>query len=283
LGLILAGLLAQTAGLLALARAFYRFNHGWRLTIAWDRIQHKAVEYSQFPCLSLPASLLNSACSNLTPILLVKLYGTEVTGAYGLGLRLVSLPLGLFGTAVAQVYLGEAAEKMRTSPGEVVGLFGRITKRLLKLGALIAGLGAIAPFAFPIVFGARWAQAGVFAAVLALPAAAQIVVSPISATAVIMKRQDLQLWLDGLAAVATFSTLLVMWASGASATWAIGGYALVMTALYGVYFLVYRHLACTLAPRSANSGPGDGDGRGGSGRGAEEPAPIVSPHNRPEP
>jgi len=257
LGLLLAAILAQTAGISTLAGDAWREARALRFRISWKRLRHAAYTYRQFPRYAALAGLCNSAGLLLPALLLAAFYGPEVTGWFGLAQRLMMLPLGLVGAAVAQVFLGEAAHLVRESPERLPSFFNRVTLRLLPLCGLVALLGGLSPFLFGFIFGKNYAPAGWYAAMLAVSASAQLLVSPISMVAILLKRQDVQLGMDVVRVAAVVAVLCIPPMLHASGTLTVAVYALAMAALYCMYFFTYRRLTFGLAEKKTTSGRSD--------------------------
>ncbi len=247
LGLLLASIIAQTAGISMLVGDAWRTARGMGYRLSLPRLRHAAYAYRQFPVYSCAAALFNSAGLTLPSLLLSSFYGSEVTGWFGLAQRIVLLPMGLVGQAVSQVFLGEAAQILHDTPAQLPVLFNRVTFRLLPLCLLVIVIGLCAPVVFGFVFGERFATAGVYTAFLAISCSAQLIASPISMVAVLMKRQDIQLVLDIVRVVAVAAALCLPPLAGASATLTVAAYSIVMALLYLMYYIVYRQLARSLA------------------------------------
>lgn len=79
----------------------------------------------QYPAYSAPATLLEASTALLPPILLAILYDPTIAGLYGLGQRLMGLPVRLFSQAARQVFLSEAANR------SAVGLQRLFTRTVL--------------------------------------------------------------------------------------------------------------------------------------------------------
>jgi O-antigen/teichoic acid export membrane protein len=175
--------------------------------------------------------------------MLAGLYGSQVTGWFGLAQKVMFLPLSLIGVAVGQVFLGEAAQAMKEDPNSLADLFRRITRRMLVFCIPIIGGGALSPWLFPIIFGAQWATAGTYAACISVYCAVQLVVSPISTIAILRKRQDLQFIFDTLRAgmVALALWLPSFWDHTGLA--AVITYSLVMALTYCFYYEAYKRIA----------------------------------------
>jgi lipopolysaccharide exporter len=151
------------------------------------------------------------------------------------------------------VFLAESAEMVRERPAEVPAFFRSVTRKMLLPALGLLCLGAVCPFAFPIVFGPQWKTAGLYAAILSISCGAQLIVSPVSTIPILRQRQDLQFALDALRMVAVVLAVWLPSRYGAGGTVAVGCYAAVMTAIYGISYLTYLRLAngCTLSAPAA--------------------------------
>jgi O-antigen/teichoic acid export membrane protein len=250
LGLILAAIAFQAAGITSLARELFRTVPAGLPRMGYRDLRQCAVAYHRFPLYVVPATFLSTASYSVPVLLLASLFGTEQSGYYGLAYRVISLPGALVGLAVSQVFLGEAAQMLRTKPEGLTGFFRRVTSRMAWVGLAILALGAISPFIFGFVFGAKWQMAGIYAACLSLRGAAQMVVSPISSIAVLRQRQALQLILESVKCLVAVVSLYVPYALGYSALVAVASFCLSTSLVYIWGYCFYSSLC-----RSAVSDP----------------------------
>lgn len=178
-------LLRGEAAPLRLAARRLRLRHLWRLAWAWRG----------FPLWRLPAQAL-LALAQQGPLLFVTLhYGSTGAGQLSLALNLVALPVSLLGTASGQALYAEAA---RSADRRQIAALARSTMaRLFLIGlapALLLGFGGETLFA--LTFGPDWAQAGHFAALLALPALLQLCTAPLMQLLTLRRSQALFLALN---------------------------------------------------------------------------------------
>lgn len=256
LGLLVGLLLAQGAGVFRLLRQFGATAVApveGAVTERFETLWKTARRHGRFAVFGALAGFLNASGTLLPPLLVGGLYGQAAVGALGFAVRLIGMPMQLIGTAIAQVFLAEAAGMIRENPAALRGLFFRLARRLSKFGGLIVLGGLTSPWVFPWLFGEGWRTAGTVAAWTSLPAAAQIVVSPLSNIAILMKRQDVQLALDALRGGAVLLSLWLPWRLGAGFETAVAVFSLAMLALYCLYFAAYVELARRLTAGSANS------------------------------
>lgn len=126
-----------------------------------------AVRYARFPKYMAGASILNLMALQLPFLLIPGFFGATPAGHYFLAYRTLFLPASFIGGAISQVLLGEAAARVRDGAP-----LHQLTSRIfLVLSAVylplytvcLSGAGRL----FPAVFGPRWAEAGLYAQILA--------------------------------------------------------------------------------------------------------------------
>lgn len=194
-----------------------------------------AGRYRRFPLILAPSGLLNVMGLQLPVVLIAYWYGSSVAGWLGLTQRVLSLPVMLVGTAIAQVYLAELARAARNDLVRANRLFVVASQRLLMFG-MAAALGVIVlgPFLFGLVFGAQWKTSGEYAQALAVSLAAQLVAVPVSQTLIVFERQVTQLgWDAGRLALMT-GAVSVCYFLGGSALAAIWTYGIASAVAYAV-------------------------------------------------
>jgi O-antigen/teichoic acid export membrane protein len=250
-GLLVSQALSQCAGVGSLARSAVAANGGLRPRTSWRRLRAAAAKFRQFPAFGMPACLLNQWGLVAPAVLLSALYGPATAGLFSLSLRLVGAPMGLLGQSVGQVYLAEAAARYRDDPTSLGPLFRGAVRRLVlpALGVLV--LGVVGSLVLGPLLGARWHSAGPYLALLSAPSAFQMLVSPVSLTAVIVRRQRQQLALDAARAALITGSLVVPYWADWSGLGAAACYAGAQSAMYLCYLCAYwrmAHSAAALAP-----------------------------------
>ncbi len=134
---------------------------------SWKGIRRVARDFVRFPKFMAGASILNLTAIQIPFLLIPGYFGPESAGHYFLAYRTLFLPASFIGGAISQVFLGEAAARARD--GE--DLKDITAKIFLILAAVYLPIYTVcfasAGRLFPLVFGARWVQAGYIAQVLA--------------------------------------------------------------------------------------------------------------------
>lgn len=218
------------------------------------QIRRLARRYRRFPLISGPSSLINSAGLVAPVLLLTATYGARVGGLYTVALRLVGGPLDLVAASVAQVYVAQFGELLRSGDtGATRRLFRTYTFRLLKWGTLpVLLLAILAPWAFAFILGARWLEAGQFTRVLAPLFLADFAAYPLSQTLNLLERQGLQLLWDSGRLVGVIAVIAIGHALGWSALTTVTALGLTLAFFYVLLALLgYRVLLRWTAQRAA--------------------------------
>lgn len=145
-------------------------------------------KYKEFPLYSTWAILLNTLSSMLPALLLGYFFNPIVVGFYALGQRVLSMPMTLIGSSLAQVFYPEASENSRSGSLDQITL--KLFKRLVSIGLVpVVLLSIVAPDLFGIVFGDEWFIAGEYVRWLSLWIFFQFISSPISTVYMVLEKQ----------------------------------------------------------------------------------------------
>lgn len=250
LGLIVGGVVGQSAGCGTLVALVLKHDMEAIKSIRFSRMMTQAWRYRRFPLFSV-TSELNAAAAYLPSLMIASAFGAGVVGSFALVTRVMRLPLSFVGTAIGQVYTGEVAHLIRENPKALYSLLIRTTKRLAVLGIVVVVIGAAAPLYFPVVFGAQWREAGYFCLVMTPMMYAQFVVSPISSVANLLERQDIQLYGDGARAALIVAVFWLARHQQWQAMPAMLAFSIGMTVTYIGFMLVYMRVARSAAQRAA--------------------------------
>ena len=173
------------------------------------RIKKNAKDYKEMPLFSTGGALIDSLSQQLPNFVITKLFGTYVTGMFGLMTRMLSVPSAFITMAVSQVVYREAIQAVDIGNNQ----FRNFVLKIL-LGLLIL----ILPFAFLLFFcgeklfiyffGESWAMAGKMASIVAVPLVVKFSVSPLSIVLAIKRN----MWLGLTWQIAYFfSSIIIFW------------------------------------------------------------------------
>jgi O-antigen/teichoic acid export membrane protein len=131
-----------------------------------------------------------TAGNNLPVVLLTSLFGSAVTGLFGLANSIINLPMNLIGNSVAQVFYSEAANIGKTNPQKIKSLSVKLIKKLALIALVpLIVLLLFGPWLFSFVFGAEWYSAGVYARILSIMVYFHFIALPIGRILEIFERQ----------------------------------------------------------------------------------------------
>ncbi|MFN0187018.1 MAG: hypothetical protein ACKVQR_24665 [Aquabacterium sp.] len=242
LGLVLGALAAAWVGAGALwfgatglARALWRTTPA-RMRVAWRRFGGEAGW-------STVASVLNTACFAVVPLLLLRHHDMVQVGWWALMQRVALGPVGLVTSAMSQGFWAEAAQLVRQQPDVLARLYVRNTRRLAWVGLAIGAVALAGPLYVGPLFGrAQWQQAGWVLAATAPLLAAMVVASPLSHL-VIHGRQAWQAGWDAARLLLLVAVVELCGRAGCGLTRTVLAMSMAMALMYGV--LVWLNL-CAL-------------------------------------
>lgn len=195
LGLLLGQVVSSCMGMIGLCRSIKNTDQPYLRKISWSGMRSALKRYQRFPKYSTFEAFANSAAIDIPVILIAaKSIGPDA-GYLMLATRAMSIPMGMIGGAVSQVYLSKASDEMRSGN---LGVFTtRIVGGLMKsgVGPLIF-IGIVSPVGFPLIFGSAWHEAGYMVAWMTPWFVMQFLSSPVSMTLHVAGRQEVALLLQ---------------------------------------------------------------------------------------
>lgn len=210
-GLIIGNTVGQSAGFVSL----------WRLTRARTKDLHHrsrrselakvAREYKKFPLFNVASSFFNVFSWQLPAFMLGAFFDSGVVGYYGMGFRLVQLPISLLSSALAQVFFERAARAKRDgSMEELAAVTKRIYPLLFFYAALpVAFLGGLGREAVTFFLGASWATSARYLQILLPWIFVWALSSPLSSLLVVLNRQGTGLILNIVIFATRFLSLYI--------------------------------------------------------------------------
>lgn len=163
--------------------------------------------YRKFPLVITWSALIGQGSKELPTLLLTGFFGPGVTGLYAMARAVLLLPFNLFGMAISQVFLQRAGAS-RGDRSAMADLTSGVARRLITVALLPVVVIALAgPPLFAVCFGAKWTQAGMYAAILSMSLAGMFVGGPLGQLFVVMERQITLLLLTISALVARIGML----------------------------------------------------------------------------
>lgn len=207
---------------------------------------NRASEHRKFPLFVMPAQVGALTVSNLPPVLIGLIFGTDMAGHWGLAYRIVAAPLAIVSLPLGHIFTSEAS---KDRSAEHVRTLGRkiFFVSLLLVAIPLLFFGAVAPGVTKLLLGSRWALTGQMASALAILGAAQAITTPFSELTSIYHFQALRFFIEITSAALVFTPLILsafggwpllptIWTmSIAGALGSLAGFVLVCLALEAVF------------------------------------------------
>lgn len=244
-GLLLGHLVGQAMGITSFTREIWRNDHQGKpdsplKAISWTRMKAVAHRYRRYPIFQSWGNLVNALGLNLPGILLQALYGPVVAGSYFLVQKLFGLPLQLVSSSASDVFFGEAAPYATTDPKRMDKLFNRITKKLfitaIGPAVLVALLSGVL---FPIVFGEKWVEAGLFAQILSLSFLMNFLFG-FTIRFVMVERPDMTLSWSVIRVILVAGSIYAAWNMGWGPLAAVAAISVSLSASYIIKYAMWK-------------------------------------------
>lgn len=167
-GLIAADLIGRLASILTFGLHKSVFERSFFLKSSGAELKRVARKFREFPLISAPGQLINSAGAVMTSVLMYVAFDANVSGHYGLVERSLLLPAGMLAIAVSQVFTADLSTSLRNGGTSSLALYRGLMRRMFLLSlAPTCLVGLFAPWLFAIAFGEQWSEAGRFAQTMA--------------------------------------------------------------------------------------------------------------------
>ena len=158
-GLLFGHMIYSGLGVWGLIKNTLRNDRHAIKSLSFNSVLEVIIKFQRFPRWSVPEALFNTLGVQL-PIILIaaNAIGPEA-GFLIISLRVMSLPMALIGSSVAQVFIAEAP--LRHEEGSLRSFTVQTLWTLAKIGGPpLVLIGAFSPLLFPIVFGPDWERSG---------------------------------------------------------------------------------------------------------------------------
>lgn len=176
--------------------------------ISLKRIKAVGAEYRMLPLYASWNALIMVLSQHLPVLLFSSMFSPAVVGFYSIGQRILKQPVSAVGESLNNLYLQKAADKL--ARGENILLsYKKITSALFMIGLLpFTGLALAAKPLFSIVFGQKWAIAGLYVQIMAPLFCVMIVRIPSNVVYEVFRKQNIKLVLSVLKLILTISSVL---------------------------------------------------------------------------
>lgn len=252
MGLILGQVVSQSMGGTSMLSRFRTDFQRAGATFRWHRLARAAWLYREYPFFRLPSQLL-LVFSLQSPLLFAGfMYGTGVTGQFGLAMMALTLPVNLVGHSMARAYYAETARLTKKKPVEIFRLTLTVQRNLLVFALVpVMVLFWFGEDLFVLVFGQDWRDAGTYASLLSVFLFFRFMFAPLVNIFNVFGLQRVFLGFNIARAVSLFLAYLALYRSGASVNDFVLVFSCVMAVFYlsmSIYVLAFLRMAATRRP-----------------------------------
>ena len=174
-----------------------------------NKMRNVAHEYRNFPCYSLPRSLVNILGSNLPVLLLTPVFGLTEIGFFGMALTLAMRPLQVIVQSVYQVLYQQTAQLVNNRQKIGRLLFGFMRRTAIILIPSFALLYWVLPWLTEILLGSDWRVCGEYIRLLLPWLLIMTIVAPIGFITDVFGKQKIAFGIEILYTVLRVGALLI--------------------------------------------------------------------------
>lgn len=141
---------------------------------------------------AFPSGLINGIALNMMPILLLSYFSASSSGIYALSLKVVSVPLFIISSSVAQVYFQKASHFFNNSKHKLYGFTKKIVlTNILIMFIVLVLINTLGVFLLELVFDKSWKDLSLYITILSFYIMGQVTFSPISSIIVITNKMHI--------------------------------------------------------------------------------------------
>ena len=208
-GLIVGDLIGRTFSAVTCIYRAWTKDKDVFLQVSPKEFKTLSKKYIDLPKFILPDQLINKIGGAL-PVLFIGVYfnSTEV-GYYSMTMQVLSLPIGVIGNAVRDVFRQRANEDYLKS-GSCISIYKRLLIRLI----FISVMGSIAiiaflPWIFTLVLGEQWRMAGLYSQILLPMIMLSFISMSLSGVFIVVRKMKISMYWQIYFTVITIVSLLV--------------------------------------------------------------------------
>ncbi|MCA1010719.1 lipopolysaccharide biosynthesis protein [Halobacillus halophilus] len=240
-GLIFAHVIGQSGGVYRLSLPLIKNRNHLKESFSLYEMKTLLKRYVRFPLYSAPSNYVYTIGNQAPILVLAALFGTTVSGHYGLANSIVNLPITLIAMSVSQVFYSEAASIGKSNPKKIKILSLKLTKKLALIGLVpLIIFFLFGPMLFSLVFGENWYEAGVYARLLSVIAYAHFIILPMGRILEILERQNIGLIMNAFRLVFIILVFLIANIKSFSAFETILLYSIINTISYITLFIIVQ-------------------------------------------
>lgn len=240
LGLLIGDLFTSAGGLWLFFKKFWKDFMQFRKSLSLNKMRYSLRRYKKFPLFRLPSQVILALTGNIPILFFAWKFNDATVGQIKIALTMISIPITFIGYAVGKSFLGEIAEIGSRNGAAIYKISIDIIKKLSSIGFIMfLGFFFLSQWLFPLVFGAQWQEAGMYAKYFSIFLCFRFIYSPLSEGVFnVFERQGLILLIEIIRAVLIGLILYGSYIYDLDAKATVIVYSIGLTVLYGVSSLI---------------------------------------------
>ncbi|SDR73133.1 Membrane protein involved in the export of O-antigen and teichoic acid [Polaribacter sp. KT25b] len=208
LGLIPGMLLGQCMQLLFLIKASAKTMQKLIKNLSLKRMFFLAKRYKDIPVFNTIINLTNNLSNELPVLLITKYFGLASSGIYGLAIKFMRAPVGIFQQSINQVFFNKAS-KIYNEKGDLHDLVIKTAKHLLFISSFLFIPLFVISFFLDIIFGENWADVGLYSRIIIPWLFFAFLSNPITPLILILNKQKTMVIYDSFLLIFRFLALFL--------------------------------------------------------------------------
>jgi len=194
--MIISRIAGQVMGSLTLVWSVIKHDGKFILqSLRWAEIRAGMKEYRKFPLYNIWASFLSTLALYMPGIILSGYFSPTIAGYFSYGQSVLRLPIALIGNSIGQVLFQRGAKAYHE--GNLRATVEETYKRLIVFSTLpMLIVMLIGKPLFATVFGAEWAEAGVYSQILSIWTLSIFIAAPLGSLTNILNRNEISVVLN---------------------------------------------------------------------------------------
>ncbi|RIO56826.1 oligosaccharide flippase family protein, partial [Staphylococcus hominis] len=192
---------------------------------------------------STPSILLNSLSFSVVVFFIGLLYSNEEVGIYGMAFRVLVVPVTIISAGLSKIFMQRA--------NDYFVKYGNFRSLLIKFSFALLGLSIFLYFPFyfinekivVLILGKKWIDMINILKIMIPLFTVRLIVSTVSLSVIVLKKQQLELLLQGLFLVGTVITFLVSISFNLNFKSFIGLNSLILICSYAIFFIILYYFA----------------------------------------
>lgn len=161
--------------------------------LSFKKAKNIIIQYKDFPIFALPHNLMEALSTHMPILLLSGWFSSDVVGGYFFSSKILSIPMILIGSSVAQTFYQEFTDIIN-SRGDAKTFLLKTWQHLFLIGIIpLTTIFFFGDHIFVFIFGDQWHTAGNISQILSISILFSFISSPTSSTYTVLRKQHISI------------------------------------------------------------------------------------------